>query len=143
MARIQLDIPEQLPFSTEIDVRVTDMNYGSHLGNDSMLSLIHEARVRFLAAHDMSERDVDGRSLILADVAVVYRAEAFAGDRLRFEVGVGDTSRVGCDLVYRVTHVADERLVAEAKTGIVFLDPDSRRPVALPKSIAHLVSDSN
>lgn len=138
MARIHLEIPERLPFATEIDVRVTDMNYGRHLGNDSMLSLIHEARVRFLASHGVTEADVDGKQLILADAAIVYRAEAFAGDRLRFEVGVGDLGRVGCDLVYRVTRLGDGTLVAEAKTGLVFLDPESRRPSPLPRTLAAL-----
>lgn len=138
MARLQLTLPAHLPYSTEIDVRVTDMNYGAHLGNDAMLSLIHEARFRFFRHHGMSEADAGGARLVLADVAIVYRAEAFAGDRLRFEVGIGDQARVACDLCYRVTRCGDARLVAEAKTGLVFLDPTSRRPIAVPPSVLAL-----
>ena len=48
MARIKLDLPERFPFSTELRVRITDVNYGGHMGNDSLLGLLHEARVRFL-----------------------------------------------------------------------------------------------
>lgn len=143
MARVTIELPDELPFATEIDVRVTDMNYGSHLGNDSMLSLIHEARVRFLAAHGLNEREIEGTALILADAAVAYRAEAFAGDRLRFEVGIGDLGRVACDLLYRAVRVQDDRLVAEAKTGLVFVDPTTRRPVPLPVAIRQLRNDSN
>lgn len=138
MARIHLALPERLPFWTEIDVRVTDMNYGAHLGNDAMLGLIHEARWRFLRHHGMSEGDCGGAPLVLSDVAIVYRKEAFAGDRLRFEVGIADVGRVGCDFVYRVTRPADGALVAEAKTGIVFLDPASRRPIAVPEPVRGL-----
>jgi acyl-CoA thioesterase FadM len=138
MARLTLELPESFPFATEIDVRVTDLNYGGHVGNDAMLSLIHEARYRFLHAHGLSEHDCGGAALILADVAIVYRAEAFAGDRLRFEVAFGDLARVGCDLLYRVTRPADRKLVVEAKTGIVFLDPSSRRPVAIPDAVRAL-----
>lgn len=138
MPRIVLDLPAALPFATEIDVRITDLNYGGHLGNDAMLSLVHEARYRFLQQHGLSERDIDGTQLILADVAILYRAEVFAGERLRFEVGVGDVARVSCDLLYRAVRTADERLVAEAKTGIVFLDPTTRRPVAVPPSVVRL-----
>ena len=138
MARLQLTLPASLPFATEIEVRVTDMNYGGHLGNDSLLSLVHEARYRFFRHHGMSEVDAGGARLVLADAAIVYRAEAFAGDRLRFEVGIGDLARVACDLCYRATRVADGRLIAEAKTGLVFLDPATRRPVEVPAAVRAL-----
>jgi acyl-CoA thioesterase FadM len=140
MARVQIALPDQFPFATEIEVRITDLNYGRHLGNDSMLSLLHEARVRFLAAHGMNEGDVGGRMLIMADAAVVYRAEAFAGDRLKFEVAVADVGRAACDLVYRVTRPTDGRLVAEAKTGVVFLDAATRKVVRLPDELARLAA---
>lgn len=138
MARIVLELPASLPFATEIDVRVTDLNYGGHLGNDAMLSLIHEARHRFLQHHGMAERDVAGTRLVLADAAIVYRREVFAGERLRFEVGIGDVARVACDLCYRVVRPADGQLVAEAKTGLVFLDPATRRPVTVPAAVQAL-----
>lgn len=138
VARIALTLPKLLPFATEIDVRVTDMNYGAHLGNDAMLSLVHEARWRFFRHHGMSEADAAGTRLVLADVAIVYRKEAFAGERLRFEVGVFDVARVSCDLGYRVVRVGDEAVVAEAKTGLVFLDPANRRPVAVPDKVREL-----
>ncbi len=140
MARIVLTLPASLAFQTEIDVRVTDMNYGGHLGNDALLSLIHEARYRFFRQHGMSEADAGGARLILADVAIVYRAEAFAGDRLRFCVGLGDLARVACDLCYRVTRTTDGRLIAEAKTGLVFLDPTTRRPTAVPAAVQALAA---
>jgi acyl-CoA thioester hydrolase len=138
MARLTLALPEHLPFSTEIEVRITDLNYGQHLGNDALLGLIHEARVRFLRAHGLQELDVDGMALIMVDVAIVYRAEAFAGDRLTFAVAAGDASGVGCDLYYRVTRAADQRLIAEAKTGVVFLDPARRKVVRLPAAMRRL-----
>ena len=138
MARIELRLPSSLPFSTEIDVRVTDMNYGAHLGNDAMLSLIHEARWRFFRSNSMSEGHAAGARLVLADAAIVYKKEAFARDRLRFDVGLFDLARVSCDLAYRATRVADGAIVAEAKTGLVFLDPVSGRPIAVPERVRAL-----
>ena len=41
MARLQLTFPEdQFYYSTPMSVRVTDINAGNHLGNDSMISMI-------------------------------------------------------------------------------------------------------
>ncbi len=138
MRTLSIALPERFAFSTEIEVRITDLNYGKHLGNDSLLGLIHEARVRFLRAHGLQELDFEGRSLIMVDAAIVYRAEAFAGDRLAFAVAVALTGRAGCDFLYRITRVADGRLVAEAKTGVVFLDPGTRKVVALPPAARRL-----
>ncbi len=47
MARIEVQLPEKFIFSTELAVRVTDLNYGNHVGNDSTLGLMHEARLQF------------------------------------------------------------------------------------------------
>ena len=58
MTRIKIELPETYLFSTEIPVRITDLNYGNHLGNDAILSLLHEARVRFLAYYGWTESSV-------------------------------------------------------------------------------------
>ena len=50
MPRLELKAREPYPFSCEMVVRTTDLNYGGHLGNDRLLSLVHEARVAFLAS---------------------------------------------------------------------------------------------
>jgi acyl-CoA thioester hydrolase len=47
MARVAIDLPEQFPFSAGIAVRISDINYGGHIGYDAIISLIHEARMRF------------------------------------------------------------------------------------------------
>ncbi len=134
MARIRLDIPDRLPFSTEIPVRISDINYGGHLGNDAVLSIVHEARVRFFRHHGFSELDIDGAAIMMTDAAIVYRAEGFYGDLLRVDVGVQDLQSAGCDIVYRLTNVASAKEVARAKTGIVFVDPREKKIIAVPAS---------
>lgn len=135
MPRLDLKAREPYPFSCEIVVRTTDLNYGGHLGNDRLLSLVQEARVAFLAAHGWSELDCGGAGLIMADAALSYRAEAFAGDVLRFEVAAVEPSRVGFRLAMRVTRPGDGDEVALVETGMVCFDYARRRPVALPEAV--------
>lgn len=132
MARIKLALLKHFPFSTELGVRVGDLNYGNHLGNDSVLTLIHEARRRFLLSLGIEEIGADGIGFVIADAAVVYRAQAFYGDKLRIEVAAGDFGSRGCDFYYRVSQVADNRTVAEAKTGAVCFDFRAQKAVAFP-----------
>jgi acyl-CoA thioester hydrolase len=141
MARVKLDLPDNFVFSTEIPLRIGDINYGGHLGNDRVLSLLHEARVRFLMANDFSELDVDGAGIIMSDSVIVYRSEAFYGETMVVDVAVTDFTRVGCDLVYRISDQVSEREVVRAKTGIVFFNYDKRKTVAVPQAFKTLLGE--
>ena len=72
MPKTKLLLPEHFPFTVEIPVRITDLNYGGHVGNDSILSLIHEIRVQFLRHHGYGELNVAGVGLIMADVTIEF-----------------------------------------------------------------------
>jgi len=141
MARLKIALPENLDFSTEVRVRVTDLNYANHLGNDALVSLLHEARSRFVQHHGWTEKNIEGLGIVIGDLAVVYTAEAFQGDVLRIELGVGDFGKRGCDILYRVLRKADGTLIARARTGIVFIDRTARKSVAVPPSFRSRFSD--
>lgn len=142
MARIQLELPATFPFATEIPIRITDINYGGHLGNDSLLSLLHEARVRYLKNLGFSEVDVGGCGIMTVDAAISYRKEVFAGDTLHIEVGIADLQRAGFDVVYRVTKAGTGELVAEAKTGTVFFDYQKRKITRGPEKFVATVTSA-
>ncbi|MCP4571669.1 MAG: thioesterase [bacterium] len=139
MPRVQLEPLAAYPFATELVVRTTDLNYGGHLGNDRLLALVHEARVAFLASHGWSELDCAGVGLILGDAALMYRAEAFAGDVLRCEVALVEPARAGFRLAHRLTRPADGTLVALVETGMVSYDYEKRRIAPLPEAIRSMV----
>lgn len=141
MARVKLELPEQFIFTTEMPLRVGDINYGGHLGNDAVLSLIHEARVQFLKAHGFSELDVNGAGIIMADSVVVYKSEAFYGEVMVVDVTVAEFSRVGCDFFYRLSDQDSGREVVRAKTGIVFFDYQARKTVAVPPKFKALFDE--
>ena len=103
-------------------VRVTDINGANHLGNDSMISMISEARARFLSELGVQETERDGTGIIVTDLATTYRAEAHAHDQLVFEVGVMDFNKYGGDITFRITRPRDQVLVAMAKSGFVFFN---------------------
>ncbi len=133
MPRIKLDLPTNFHFTTEIPVRITDINYGGHLGNDAVLSIIHEARVRFLMEKGYTEFNVEGVGIIMTDSAVVYKSEAFYGESLRIQVAVKDFSKYGCDLYYLLRERESGREVVHAKTGIAFFNYEERKLAAVPE----------
>ncbi len=134
MPRLTIQLPEHIPFSTEIPVRVDDVNYGGHLGNDALVSLLHEARIRYLGAHGLSEGDCGGAGMVVTELAVTYLAEAFHGDSLRISLAVGDIGRTRVHFYYRVERTRDNVEIARARTGMAFFDFTSRRPRRTPEA---------
>lgn len=141
MARIHIPMPDVFMFETRIRVRVSDINYGRHVGHDALISLIHESRVRFLEHLGYTEADIEGHPLLISDLAAVYESQSFYGDTLRFEIGVGDFNKYGCDFFYRVTHAETGGPVMQAKTGIVFFDIRTGRVAALPEGFVNRLSN--
>jgi len=133
MGKIRLELPEKFNFHTEIPVRITDLNYGGHLGNDSVLTLIHEARVRFLKSFGYSELDVCGAGLIQADAVIIYKQEAYYGTVLDIAVRVGDFTNAACDFFYLLTDKSTGKEIARAKTRIVFFDYKLRKKLPVPE----------
>ena len=137
MPRIKIDLPEQFSFSCTIPVRISDVNYGGHVGNDAILSILHEARLQFLKSYGWTEMDIAGVSLIISDVGIEFKGEAFYGEAIVAAVTAGEPTRVGFDLYYKLTKITGEKevTVALAKTGMVCFDYQSRKVAALPEAI--------
>ena len=135
MPRTKLVLPEHFSFTTEIPVRITDLNYGGHVGNDSILSILHESREQFLRSHDYREMDLAGVGLIMSDVTIEFKNELFYGDILRASVTASEFYRVGFDLYYKLEKkVADKWVtVSTARTGMVCYDYKLKKLVAVPK----------
>jgi acyl-CoA thioesterase FadM len=131
MARIKIELPEKKLAVIELAVRIGDINYGNHLGNDSLVGLLHEARMQWLRSNNFTELNIDGTGLIMSDLAVEYRAESFYADKLTVSIFVGDITAVGFDLYYSLYNQSNI-LIARAKTGIVCYNYAKKKVAPLP-----------
>ncbi|HMN49086.1 MAG TPA: thioesterase family protein [Ignavibacteriaceae bacterium] len=141
MQRIKINLPDKFIFSTEISVRVYDVNFAGHLSNDSILSMVHEARIQFLKNWGFSEVDTAGAGIIMFDAALQYKSQAYHGDTLTFDVTVDNFIKNGCDFLFRITNKASGKEVARAKTGIAFFDYKQNKIVSVPQKFFELIND--
>src|ERR1700730_18395804 len=103
MSRIKIELPAKFEFTTEIPIRITDLNYGGHVGNDTILSIIHEARMQFLAHHGYtSELNLGNIGLIMADAAIEFKNELFYGETVLASVTAGSFTKIGFDIYYEL-----------------------------------------
>lgn len=132
MARIQIQLPSHFAFSTDITLYQSHMNYGGHLDNALLLTVVSEARVRFFNSLGYTELNVEGVGILVADAAVQYRSEAFHGEVMVVRMGAADLGRKGFDLVWSMNEQSTQREVARGKTGVVFFDYATRQVVPMP-----------
>jgi 4-hydroxybenzoyl-CoA thioesterase len=132
MARIQIRLPSHFAFSTNLTLYQSHLNYGGHLDNALLLTLVSEARVRFLKSLGYTELNIEGVGILVSDAALQYRSEAFHGEDMVIRMGATDLSRKGFDIVWAMNEQLTQREVARGKTGIVFFDYASRAVVAMP-----------
>ena len=137
MPRIHIDIPDTFLFSTELPVRIADINYGGHVGNDSILTIMQEARVIFYRTLGFKdEMNFEGTvGQIIADAAVQYKSESFIGDVLVVELAVADFNKYGFDMLYRISNKSTGKEVARGKTGIVCFDYAKKKVASVPESL--------
>ena len=136
MARIRISTPDTFSFSCVIPVRITDINYGGHVGNDTLLTLVHEARMQYLGQWGYTEMNMEGAGLIMADAGIEFKKELFHGDQVIASVVAGEFTRIGFDLYYKLekTTANGPVTVALAKTGMICFDYTQKKMVAVPEA---------
>jgi acyl-CoA thioester hydrolase len=142
MARVKLEVPVHKIFTTNIPVRITDINYGNHLGNDALVSIVHEARMQWLVSNNFTELNICGAALIMADLAVEYKAESFYGDTLQIAISIGDITKISFEIFYEINTTRSDKkiLLANVKTGMVCFDYEARKVTSIPQALLFLIN---
>jgi YbgC/YbaW family acyl-CoA thioester hydrolase len=134
MPRVKLTELTSYEFHHPETIRATDINYAGHLGNEALLGLVHEARSQFLKRLGFNTI-VGGENqigLIIADMAVNFKAEAFVGDSLIIDCQIEEQSQKSFRLYHRIRR--GDQVIALVETGIVAFDYRIGRIASLPEA---------
>lgn len=136
MQRIKVNLPAEFNFSTILQVRISDINYGGHVGNDSFLSLIHEARIQFLQHYHYSELSFENVGLIMIDIALEFKRELNYGNKVKISVTANNFDEFGFDIFYLLELINNEQTViaGKAKTGMLCYDYTQKKIIPTPKA---------
>jgi len=133
MKKIEIPVISKPVFSTCLDVRVYDLNYANHLGHDSFVSLMHEARVRYLKSLGFTELNAGGFGILVVNLIVNYKAEGFYGDKINIDLGIGDVTHTRVDFYYELKNADSQKMIATAATTIVFYDFEQAKVTKVPE----------
>lgn len=140
MLTVKISAIHNAIFTTDIDVRVENINYGNHLGNDALVSLLHESRVRFLKKYNYSEFDIEGSGILVTGLTVNYLSEAFHGDVLKIAIALGEVSATSVELIYQIQKQGAAKDVARAATTITFFNYQERKVAKVPPAFLAALS---
>jgi acyl-CoA thioester hydrolase len=137
------DLPGEFAHRLEQEVRFGDTDAMGHANNSRFLTYCESARIAFweaatgepfgLATHGEME------SMILAEIRVTFRSQAYFGELLTVESRVGRVGRTSFTLEHRVTAPESSRgharLVATAEAVQVLYDYEAERPREIPAGL--------
>ncbi len=123
-----------------LEVRVGDINYGGHMGNDKALLAFHDARIGFLESIGFSEENIGGPGIIMRDAHVTFRKEVFLHDVLLIDVGIEDVTMTSFNMIYTARREKDDEVVFTGSTALVAFDYEKRRPVKIPDEFLGKIS---
>lgn len=134
MGRIKIELPDSFNFKTIYKVRIADINYGGHVGNDSILTIMQEGRLEYLQSLGFKDEVhiSDSIGIIVTDSAVAYKAESFLGDTLEIHISVVDFNKYGADFVYILKNMESGKDIAHGKTGFVCYDYKNKKMAPFP-----------
>jgi acyl-CoA thioesterase FadM len=134
MPRTKLTEQPVYEFCYPITLQPRDINYGGHLGVDSLISIIHAARAYIFKSAGISETNLgDGRTgIIMTDVEINLRAEGFMFDNLEVFTHVGDLTKNGFRFFHKISR--GDSTVALAEMGFLTFDYAARKVSPVPDS---------
>lgn len=140
MINFKIPAITKIVFSTTIDVRISDINYGNHLGHDALISILHEARMRLLKQNNYTELNIHGLVVLMKNLYVNYLGEAFYSDDLVINIGVNGFRKTSVDLLYDVSEKNSGKKIATALTTMIFFDYQQRKIAEIPNEFLALIS---
>ncbi len=127
MPRVTLAEKPSYEHSHSMLIRATDINYGGHLGNETLLGLVHEARAHFLKAVNFITI-IGGKQTV--GLVANYKAEGFAHEEVTVESQIDELGQKSFRLFHRIQR--GEQVIALVEMGMVAYSYSKRTPVHLP-----------
>jgi len=134
MPRAKLTEQPEYEFCYPITVQPRDINYGGHLGVDSLVSIIGTARAFILKSVGLSEGNLgNGRAgIIMTDFTVNLKAEGFMFDNLEVYTHIGELTKNGFRFFHKITR--EGTVIAFAEAGFLAYDYAARKVTAVPET---------
>jgi acyl-CoA thioester hydrolase len=121
-------------FTYQITIQVGHINHRGHLGHDSILRILHEARANMHHTLGLDELNLgdEKTGVIAGDTAVTFKSEGFMFETLSVESQIDEISPNGFRVLQRITRAG--QLVALAEVGLLGFNYKTRASAPIPET---------
>lgn len=120
-----------MEYSTDIELRFSDLDAYGHVNNAVFFTYLETARVKLLQDEFLDVMN-SGQLVLVVKAECSYLKPIELIDRVVVTMRVDRVGRSSFDLGYRV-HNGEDVTFAEAKTVMVCFDPKQGKPVVVPE----------
>lgn len=139
MTRTVINLPDKFHFSMEHEVTVNDLNYGTHLGADKILTIALEAQMRFVISLGYDGlTSIEGQSYTMVDSETLYKAEVGHEKRLLIEVTASNFGKWDFEFLFRFSDSESKNEIAAVKMGYIFFDYTNHTMVEVPQKFRRM-----
>ncbi|MFA6878453.1 MAG: thioesterase family protein [Fusobacterium sp.] len=120
-------------FSTSYKVRVDDINYGGHMGNERALILFQQTRTEWLNSIELDELNIgEEKGIIQLESHVYYLKEVVFGEELLCAIKNIEVVKSSFDIFYEVKNKNNE-IVIKGSTRMMAFDYKRKKISRIPK----------
>lgn len=130
-------------FETVMRVRNTEIDVGQYLTLESLITLLAEARARFLYSKGINEINSEYQGLIVNDLQLNVISRVRAREALLFEVGIEQIAEKSGKMAIKVTRMYDGSLVAKARKGFIQYDYRSNKAISFNSDVKKALDQSD
>lgn len=124
-------------FTIPLKVRVSDLNYGAHVGYQNYFSYFQEARIAYLDQFTFSELDIGGCGMIVAEATCKYKQALYLNDDITVACAISDLKSKMFVMDYQIW--IDKALCAEGLTKNLGYDYNTQSVCRLPDRFVQAV----
>ncbi len=130
---------EKEKYKYQTFVRVGDLNYGNHLAHDKLITIVHDARVSFLKAHQLQEINIENTfSLLVSTLSVQYLSQAYLGELLCISIFIDEIKNTYFQMKYKISRTKTP--IALCATHLVCYNQIKKRPDKIPASLLSVLT---
>jgi acyl-CoA thioester hydrolase len=135
-------VPDTLLIEVPIELRWRDLDALNHVNNAAFLTFLEEARLRWLASLPGPWSSADWMPVVAA-IHVNYRRQVDWPADIRVCLYCERKGRTSLTIAHRIVDASGQSaLLADGNTVMVWVEPKSGRPVALPELVARACPDA-
>jgi acyl-CoA thioester hydrolase len=120
-------------YSVDLQVRISDINYGGHLDFAKLIAMAGDARAQFFHAKNIKDINENGIGIITRSVQTNYLAQCFFNDILEFNISTEVVKKTRLILSFDVKNKGTKDPVAKILIELIFINYNNGKPVKIPE----------